>query len=59
MKVDPDALPNQEKLAEKLLDTMSKVLKGRTEYKYFVIRSSLNCLLSFTYTIYFVNFIDI
>ncbi|XP_010131875.1 PREDICTED: centrosomal protein of 290 kDa-like, partial [Buceros rhinoceros silvestris] len=25
MKVDPDALPNQEKLAEKLLDTMSKV----------------------------------
>ncbi|XP_067998895.1 centrosomal protein of 290 kDa isoform X2 [Melanerpes formicivorus] len=25
MKVDPDALPNQEKLAEKLLETMSKV----------------------------------
>lgn len=40
MKVDPDALPNQEKLAEKLLDTMSKVLKGRSEYKCFVIHSS-------------------
>ena len=49
MKVDPDALPRQEELADRLLETMSKVLKGKTEHKGFVIHSSLNCLWSFMY----------
>uniref|UniRef100_A0A8B9QH07 Centrosomal protein 290 n=1 Tax=Apteryx owenii TaxID=8824 RepID=A0A8B9QH07_APTOW len=30
MKVDPDALPHQEELADRLLETVSKVLKGQT-----------------------------
>uniref|UniRef100_A0A8B9N3I4 Centrosomal protein 290 n=1 Tax=Accipiter nisus TaxID=211598 RepID=A0A8B9N3I4_9AVES len=42
MKVDPDALPRQEELAERLLESMSKVFKGKTEHKSFVIHSSLN-----------------
>ncbi|NXL50761.1 CE290 protein, partial [Podilymbus podiceps] len=29
MKVDPDALPHQEKLADRLLETMSKVVDGK------------------------------
>uniref|UniRef100_A0A663FGF7 Centrosomal protein 290 n=1 Tax=Aquila chrysaetos chrysaetos TaxID=223781 RepID=A0A663FGF7_AQUCH len=47
MKVDPDALPRQEELAERLLESMSKVFKGKTEHKSFVIHSSLNCLWFF------------
>lgn len=49
MKVDPDALPRQEELAERLLESMSKVFKGKTEHKSFVIHSSLNCLWFFAY----------
>uniref|UniRef100_A0A8C4PEF2 Centrosomal protein 290 n=1 Tax=Dromaius novaehollandiae TaxID=8790 RepID=A0A8C4PEF2_DRONO len=30
MKVDPDALPHQEELADRLLETVSKVFKGKT-----------------------------
>jgi len=37
MKVDPDALPHQEKLADRLLETMSKVLKGKTAPEGFVM----------------------
>lgn len=48
MKVDPDTLPRQEELAERLLDIMSKVLKKKGN-KGFVIPSSLNCLWSFMY----------
>lgn len=48
MKVDPDTLPRQEELADRLLDIMSKVLKKKGN-KGFVIPSSLNSLWSFTY----------
>uniref|UniRef100_A0A8C3CFD4 Centrosomal protein 290 n=1 Tax=Cairina moschata TaxID=8855 RepID=A0A8C3CFD4_CAIMO len=36
MKVDPDALPSQEELADRLLETVSKVLKGKTEHTSFM-----------------------
>uniref|UniRef100_A0A663MM95 Centrosomal protein 290 n=1 Tax=Athene cunicularia TaxID=194338 RepID=A0A663MM95_ATHCN len=36
MKVDPDALPHQEELADRLLETISKVLKGKTQHKGFM-----------------------
>uniref|UniRef100_A0A672TZX6 Centrosomal protein 290 n=1 Tax=Strigops habroptila TaxID=2489341 RepID=A0A672TZX6_STRHB len=36
MKVDPDALPCQEELADRLLETMLKVLKGKTEHRGFM-----------------------
>uniref|UniRef100_A0A8C4U9G5 Centrosomal protein 290 n=1 Tax=Falco tinnunculus TaxID=100819 RepID=A0A8C4U9G5_FALTI len=49
MKVDPDALPHQEERADRLLETVSKVLREKTEDKGFVTHSSLNCLWSFTY----------
>lgn len=48
MKVDPDALPRQEELADRLLETVSKVLKGKAEHEGFVMHSSLNSLWSFT-----------
>lgn len=31
MRVDPDALPRQEELADTLFETLSKVLKGKVE----------------------------
>uniref|UniRef100_A0A8B9QPS8 Centrosomal protein 290 n=1 Tax=Anas platyrhynchos TaxID=8839 RepID=A0A8B9QPS8_ANAPL len=36
MRVDPDALPSQEELADRLLETVSKVLKGKTEHTSFM-----------------------
>lgn len=44
MKVDPDALPRQEELADRLLETMLKVLKRKTEHRGFVMHSYLYCL---------------
>lgn len=49
MKVDPDALPSQEELADRLLETVSKVLKGKTEHTSFAMHSPLYYLLSVTY----------
>lgn len=48
MKVDPDALPRQEELADRLLETMLKVLKRKTEHRGFVTHSYLYCLWSLT-----------
>ncbi|XP_064011010.1 centrosomal protein of 290 kDa isoform X2 [Pogoniulus pusillus] len=49
MKVDPDALPNQEKLAEKLLETMTKVdgkdLKMETPEQLIQLFKVTQCLL--------------
>lgn len=52
MRVDPDALPRQEELADRLLETLSKVLKGKVERISFAMHSSLTCFCSFTYINY-------
>lgn len=52
MRVDPDALPHQEELADRLLETLSKVLKGKVERISFAMHSSLTCFCSFTYINY-------
>uniref|UniRef100_A0A8B9C0D7 Centrosomal protein 290 n=1 Tax=Anser brachyrhynchus TaxID=132585 RepID=A0A8B9C0D7_9AVES len=46
MRVDPDALPGQEELADRLLETVSKVLKGKTECTGFAMHSPLKSLWS-------------
>uniref|UniRef100_A0A672U0D9 Centrosomal protein 290 n=1 Tax=Strigops habroptila TaxID=2489341 RepID=A0A672U0D9_STRHB len=51
MKVDPDALPCQEELADRLLETMLKVLKGKTEHRGFVIHSYLYLNIPCLFTI--------
>lgn len=48
MRVDPDALPGQEELADRLLETVSKVLKGKTECTGFAMHSPLKSLWSVT-----------